>query len=82
MVVHGFRKLKKDAPALSLDELKSFLKDRIGKHEMVQEMELRADLPKTAVGKLSKKDLVDDEARKRADSADSAAKVANAAAAA
>lgn len=62
----AFIKLKKDAPAFSLDELKAFLKDRIGKHEMVAEMELRAELPKTAVGKLSKKDLVDEEARKRA----------------
>lgn len=61
----AFIKLKKDAPALSLDALRMFLKDRIGKHEMVQEMELRAELPKTAVGKLSKKDLVDEEARKR-----------------
>ena len=62
----AFIKLKKEAPAFSLDALKSFLKDRIGKHEMVQEMELRAELPKTAVGKLSKKDLVDEEAHKRA----------------
>ena len=62
----AFIKLKKDAPAFTLDELKAFLKDRIGKHEMVQAMELRAELPKTAVGKLSKKDLVDEEERKRA----------------
>jgi long-chain acyl-CoA synthetase len=62
----AFIKLKKDAPAFTLDELKLFLKDRIGKHEMVQAMELRAELPKTAVGKLSKKDLVDEEERKRA----------------
>ena len=33
---------------------------------MVQALEIRAELPKTAVGKLSKKDLVDEEARKRA----------------
>ncbi|MEQ1683744.1 MAG: long-chain fatty acid--CoA ligase [Burkholderiaceae bacterium] len=62
----AFIKLKKDAPVFTLDELKAFLKDRIGKHEMVQAMELRAELPKTAVGKLSKKDLVDEEERKRA----------------
>lgn len=62
----AFIKLKKDAPAFTLDELKTFLKDRIGKHEMVQALELRAELPKTAVGKLSKKDLVDEEERKRA----------------
>jgi long-chain acyl-CoA synthetase len=62
----AFIKLKKDAPALTLDELKTFLRDRIGKHEMVAEMELRAELPKSPVGKLLKKDLVDEEARKRA----------------
>ena len=62
----AFIKLKSGAPAFTLDELKLFLKERVGKHEMVQEMELRAELPKTAVGKLSKKELVDEEARKRA----------------
>jgi len=61
----AFVKLKQGAAAISLDELKSFLKDRIGKHEMVQALEIRAELPKTAVGKLSKKELVDEEARKR-----------------
>ena len=61
----AFIKLKKDAPVLTLDALKAFLADRIGKHEMVQAMELRAELPKTAVGKLSKKELVDEETRKR-----------------
>ena len=62
----AFIKLKSDAPGLTLDALKEFLKDRIGKHEMVQAMELRAELPKSPVGKLLKKDLVDEEARKRA----------------
>ncbi len=62
----AFIKLKSGAPAFTLDELKTFLKDRIGKHEMVQELELRAELPKSPVGKLLKKDLVDEEARKRA----------------
>ena len=62
----AFIKLKKDAPALTLDELKTFLRDRIGKHEMVAEMEVRAELPKSPVGKLLKKDLVDEDARTRA----------------
>ncbi|MES2102355.1 MAG: AMP-binding protein [Pseudomonadota bacterium] len=62
----AFIKLKKDAPVFTLDALKAFLKDRIGKHEMVQAMELRAELPKSPVGKLLKKDLVEEEARKRA----------------
>ena len=38
----AFIKLKKDSPVFTLDALKDFLKDRIGKHEMVQAMELRA----------------------------------------
>lgn len=62
----AFIKLKKDAPAFTLDALKAFLKDRIGKHEMVQAMELRAELPKSPVGKLLKKELVAEEAQKRA----------------
>jgi long-chain acyl-CoA synthetase len=33
---------------------------------MVQELEIRAELPKTPIGKLSKKDLIADEQRKRA----------------
>ena len=61
----AFIKLKKNAATFSLEELKAFLKDRIGKHEMVQAMALRDDLPKSPVGKLLKKDLVDEEARKR-----------------
>ena len=62
----AFVKLKEGAAELTLDALKLFLKDRLGKHEMIGALELRAELPKTAVGKLSKKDLVDEEARKRA----------------
>jgi long-chain acyl-CoA synthetase len=33
---------------------------------MIGAMEIRAELPKTPVGKLSKKDLADEEARRRA----------------
>lgn len=61
----AFIKLKEGAAGFTLDELKLFLKDRLGKHEMVGAMEIRSELPKTAVGKLSKKDLVDEEERKR-----------------
>jgi long-chain acyl-CoA synthetase len=62
----AFVVLKPGAAAFGIDELKHFLKDRLGKHEMVQALEIRAELPKTPVGKLSKKDLFDEEARKRA----------------
>ena len=65
-VAEGLRRAEARRRALRIDELKLFLKDRLGKHEMVQELEIRAELPKTPIGKLSKKDLVDEEARKRA----------------
>jgi long-chain acyl-CoA synthetase len=62
----AFVTLKQGAAPFTIDELKYFLKSHLGKHEMVQELEIRAELPKTPIGKLSKKDLVADEERKRA----------------
>ena len=65
----AFVALKSGAAAFTLQELQAFLKDKIGKHEMIQALEIRDALPKTPVDKLSKKDLIDEEARKRAASA-------------
>jgi long-chain acyl-CoA synthetase len=62
----AFIQLKPGAPSFTLEELQAFLKNRLGKHEMVQAMEIRADLPKTPIGKLSKKDLREEEEAKRA----------------
>jgi long-chain acyl-CoA synthetase len=59
-------KLKAGAPALTFEEMKTFLKDTLGKHEQIGATETRAELPKTAVGKLSKKELYDEEGRKQA----------------
>jgi long-chain acyl-CoA synthetase len=53
----AFVKLKAGAAPVSLEEMKAFLKDRLGKHEMIGAMEFRDELPKTPVGKISKKDL-------------------------
>jgi long-chain acyl-CoA synthetase len=53
----AFVKLKAGVAPVSLEEMKVFLKDRLGKHEMIGAMEIRDDLPKTPVGKISKKDL-------------------------
>ena len=53
----AFVKLKAGAAPVSFEEMKAFLKDRLGKHEMIGAMEIRAELPKTPVGKISKKDL-------------------------
>jgi long-chain acyl-CoA synthetase len=60
----AFVKLKAGAAPFALDALQKFLKDKLGKHEMVQALEIRAELPKTAVGKISKKELYDEEERK------------------
>jgi long-chain acyl-CoA synthetase len=42
------------------------LRDLIGKHELpkVENIEFRPELPKTMVGKLSKKELVEEEQKK------------------
>jgi long-chain acyl-CoA synthetase len=62
----AFVKLKPGAAPFTLDELRAFLRDRLGKHEMVAYLEIRAELPKTPVGKLSKKELYAEEAAKLA----------------
>lgn len=48
------------------EALRTFLADRLSKIELPREIEIRTSLPKTAVGKLSKKELVAEE-RDRAD---------------
>ncbi len=62
-------KLKAGADGFTFDELKAFLKDKIGKHEMISEIDIRAELPKTLVGKLSKKELYEEEEKRRAKAA-------------
>ena len=57
----AFVVLREGAAPLSLEGLRSFLAERIGRHELPSAMELRASLPKPGVGTLSRKDLVDDE---------------------
>jgi long-chain acyl-CoA synthetase len=53
----AFVKVKAGASAPTFEEMKAFLKDRLGKHEMIGALEIRDELPKTPVGKISKKDL-------------------------
>jgi long-chain acyl-CoA synthetase len=62
----AFIKLKSGASPLTLDALKDFLADKIGRHEMPAALEIRAALPRTGVGKLSKKELIEEERRKGA----------------
>jgi long-chain acyl-CoA synthetase len=61
----AFVKLRPGAPALTLDVLRDFLESRIGRHEMPAALELRANLPRTSVGKLSKKELIEEERASR-----------------
>lgn len=60
----AFVKLRDSAEPLNEDELLAFIKPKIGKHERPSQIEFRAELPKTMVGKLSKKELVAEEKAK------------------
>jgi long-chain acyl-CoA synthetase len=60
----AFIKLKSGATSFTFEELKDFLKDKVGKHEMPAAIEIRDALPKTMIGKLSKKELVEEERKK------------------
>lgn len=60
----AFIKLKDDKK-LSAEELIEYLKDKISPIEMPREVEFREMLPKTMIGKLSKKELIAEEMRKR-----------------
>lgn len=65
----AFVTLRKGVRELTLDALKDFLKDRVGRHEMPAYLEIRENLPRTSVGKLSKLELKQEEASRRAASA-------------
>ena len=56
--------LKPGAAVMDIDTLRNFLADKLGKHEMPAALEVREVLPKTQVGKLSRKELVDEELAK------------------
>ena len=56
-----FVALRPGADEITYDALKDFLKDRVGRHEMPVSLEIRDSLPKTPVGKLSRKELADEE---------------------
>ncbi len=64
-VPKAFIVLKQGQQALGKDKILNFLKDRLGSHEMPKEIEFRDNLPKTVIGKLSKKELVAEEKAKR-----------------
>ncbi|WP_158818418.1 dicarboxylate--CoA ligase PimA [Methylocapsa sp. S129] len=60
----AFVSLRAGAEPFTLEELREFLRGKIGPHEMPTSLEFRAALPRTPVGKLSKIELRE-EARKR-----------------
>lgn len=54
----AFVALREGAAALTLDALRAFLADRLGRHEMPSALEVRDSLPHTSVGKLAKRELI------------------------
>ena len=60
----AFVKLK-EGSALTPEALLAFLEDKLNPIEMPEEIEFRDELPKTMIGKLSKKELMEEEAAKR-----------------
>jgi long-chain acyl-CoA synthetase len=57
----AFIKLRDGIEPFPLEALREFLADKLGRHELPCALEFRDALPRTAVGKLSRKDLVDQE---------------------
>ena len=55
----------KPGESVTPEALKAFLADHLNKIEIPREIEIRDDLPRTMIGKLSKKELVAEEAQKR-----------------
>ena len=60
----AFIKLKDGAEPVDEAGMIAFLQERLGKHEIPRGVEFRAELPKTLIGKLSKKELVQEEREK------------------
>ena len=54
-----------DGKTLTRDELIDFLKDKLSPIEMPKAIEFRGELPKTMIGKLSRKALLDEEEARR-----------------
>jgi len=59
----------KDGAEADPDDIKKFLETQISKIEMPREVEIRSELPKTAVGKLSKLELLAEEKARQTQSA-------------
>ncbi len=62
----AFVMLNPGASEFSLKELQEFLEDKLGRHEIPRHLEFRSELPRTAVGKASRKMLKEEELAKSA----------------
>lgn len=60
----AFVKLRAGAAEFTLEELCAFLADKVGRHAIPAHLEFRPSLPRTAVGKLSKVELKQEEREK------------------
>ena len=65
----AFVTLKPGAADFTLDELKDFLADKLGRHEIPTALEFRASLPRSPAGKLLAQALRDEESARHAASA-------------
>lgn len=66
----AFVKLRPGAKRMTLEGLRAFLEERLGPHELPAALEIRDALPRTPVGKLSKLELKQEEAARRANAAE------------
>jgi long-chain acyl-CoA synthetase len=60
----AFVKLRDGAAPLTIEALRAFLADKVGRHEMPAAIELRSELPKSPVGKLLATPLIEEERRR------------------
>jgi long-chain acyl-CoA synthetase len=60
-MVKAFVALKPKQAPITYGELRRFLSDKLAAYEIPSEIVIRESLPKTSVGKLSKKDLLAEE---------------------
>ncbi len=60
----AFLKMRAGHPALTIEALRAFLADKVGRHELPTAVEIRDSLPKSPVGKLLASQLADEERAK------------------
>ena len=57
----AFVTLREGAAPFTIEELRDFLADKLGRHELPVAVDFRETLPRTSVGKLSRKELAAEE---------------------